>query len=71
MAKRNVGAAIGSLKALLSGDDDFVREAVRGYLQKILDVTACCFAVAIDRLKSSNRSIKPNIRGNVLANQGV
>ncbi len=35
MAKSEVSATIGSVKALLSGDDDFVREAVRGYLQKV------------------------------------
>jgi transposase-like protein len=37
MAKRDVNAAIVSLKELLSGDDDFVREAVRGYLQDVLE----------------------------------
>ena len=37
MAKTEVSAAIGSLKALLSGDDDFVRDAVRGYLQEVLE----------------------------------
>ena len=37
MAKKDVNAAIVSLKALLSGDDDFVREAVRRYLQDVLE----------------------------------
>ncbi len=37
MAKSEVSATIGSVKALLSGDDDFVREAVRGYLQGVLE----------------------------------
>ena len=42
MAKNQVSAAIGSLKALLStalvsGDDDFVRDAVRGSLQEVLE----------------------------------
>jgi len=37
MAKNDVNAAIVSLKELLSGDDDFVREAVRGYLQDVLE----------------------------------
>ena len=37
MAKREITAAIASLKELLSGDDDFVREAVRGYLQDVLE----------------------------------
>jgi len=37
MAKREISAAIASLKELLSGDDDFVREAVRGYLQDVLE----------------------------------
>jgi transposase-like protein len=37
MAKKDVNAAIVSLKELLSGDDDFVREAVRGYLQDVLE----------------------------------
>ena len=37
MAKRNVNAAIVSLKELLSGNDDFVRDAVRGYLQDVLE----------------------------------
>ena len=37
MAKTDVNAAIGSLKELLSGDDDFVRAAVRGYLQDVLE----------------------------------
>ena len=37
MAKREISAAIASLKELLSGDDDFVREAVRGYLQDGLE----------------------------------
>ncbi len=37
MAKSEVSATIGSVKALLSGDDDFVREAVRGYLQDVLE----------------------------------
>ena len=37
MAKKDVNAAIVSLKELLSGDDDFVREAVRGYLQNVLE----------------------------------
>jgi transposase-like protein len=37
MATREVSAAIGSLKELLSGDEDFVREAVRGYLQDVLE----------------------------------
>ena len=30
MAKRDITAAIGSLKDLLSGDDDFVRDALGG-----------------------------------------
>ena len=29
MAKKDVNAAIGSLKEVLSGDDDFVRDAVQ------------------------------------------
>ena len=37
MAKREVNAAFGSLKELLSGDADFVREAVREYLQDVLE----------------------------------
>ena len=37
MAKREVKIALGSLKELLSGDDDFVRDAVRGYLQDVLE----------------------------------
>ena len=37
MAKTDVNAAIGSLKELLSGDDDFVRAAVRGHLQDVLE----------------------------------
>ena len=38
MAKKDVNAAIGSLKELLSGDDDeFVRDAVRGYLQDVME----------------------------------
>ena len=37
MAKKDVNAATVSLKELLSGDDDFVREAVRGYLQDVLE----------------------------------
>jgi len=37
MAKRDVNAAIVSLKELLSGNDDFVRDAVRGYLQDVLE----------------------------------
>jgi hypothetical protein len=37
MAKGNVTAGIGSLKKLLSGDDYFVRDAVRGYLQDVLE----------------------------------
>ena len=37
MTKRDVNAAIGSLKELLSGDDDFVREAVGRYLQDVLE----------------------------------
>ena len=37
MAKRGVNAETGSLKELFSGDDDFVREAVRGYLQVVLE----------------------------------
>ncbi len=37
MAKQEVSAAIASLKELLSGGDDFVRGAVRGYLQDVLE----------------------------------
>ena len=37
MAKKDVSAALGSLKELLSGDEDFVRDAVRGYLQDVLE----------------------------------
>ena len=37
MAKNEVSAAIGSLKAVLSGDDDFVRDAVRGYMAEVLE----------------------------------
>ena len=37
MAKSEVSATIGSVKALLPGDDDFVRDAVRGYLQGVLE----------------------------------
>ncbi len=37
MATENVKAAIVSLKELLSGDNDFVRDAVRGYLQDVLE----------------------------------
>ena len=37
MAKGEVKAAIGSLKALLGTDDDVVREAVRTYLQNVLE----------------------------------
>ena len=37
MAKKDVNAAIVSLKELLSGDDDFVRAAVQGYLQNVLE----------------------------------
>ena len=37
MAKREVNAALGSLKELLSGDADFVREAVREYLQDVME----------------------------------
>ena len=37
MAKQEVSAAIASLKELLSGDDDIVREAVRGYVQDVLE----------------------------------
>ncbi len=37
MPKENVNSAIASLKELLSGDEDFVREALRGYLQEVLE----------------------------------
>ncbi len=37
MAKKEVNAAIGSLKALLSGDEDFVREAVRKFVLDVLE----------------------------------
>ena len=37
MARKDVSAAIVSLKELLSGNDDFVRDAVRGYLQDVLE----------------------------------
>ena len=37
MAKREVNAALGSLKELLSGDADFVREAVREFLQDVME----------------------------------
>ena len=37
MAKREVNAALGSLKELLLGDADFVREAVREYLQDVME----------------------------------
>lgn len=37
MTKNDVSSAVSELKALLSGDDDFVRAAVRGYLQEVLE----------------------------------
>ena len=37
MTRKDVSSAVSELKALLSGDDDFVREAVRGYLQEVLE----------------------------------
>lgn len=37
MTRKDVSSAVSELKALLSGDEDFVREAVRGYLQDVLE----------------------------------
>ncbi len=37
MTEKNVSAAIVVLKEMLWGDEDFVREAVRTYLQEVLE----------------------------------
>jgi len=37
MTKKDVKSAVFALKEFLDGDDDFVREAVRGYLQDVLE----------------------------------
>ncbi len=37
MAKKEVTAAIVSLKELLSGDDEFLRDTIKGYMQDVLE----------------------------------
>lgn len=39
MTKKDVSAAVVALKELISDDADLVREAVRAYLQEVLDIT--------------------------------
>ena len=57
MAKREVNAAFGSLKELLSGDADFVREAVREYLQDVLE----------EEMTAALRAARENARWSVWA----
>ena len=59
MAKSDVSAAIGSLKVLLSGDDDFVRDAVRGYLQDVLEEEMTATVGAVWRYRGERISCRP------------